>query len=307
MEFLNLHKNRKSAFWGSLLTFFLVIILYGLFQLPFSLYMVVGEDGNFIIPYETLEINLNYLLILLSLSFFGILLGFIISFKAIHKESFFNLVNATGKLDFGRIINGFKIWTGILLLFFVLDYFFISGPDFFTYRPVDWNFIFLIVVSFVVLFVQTFAEEIMFRGYILQIFGKLFAYRWIPILISGLIFGLVHMQNPEVEEYGYGIMMLHYCSAGIFLGLIAVMDNRLELAIGFHAANNIISSILMNFEGSVFKTYALFSTPEIDPYIGYVTWFISCIIFYNWAKRKYNWKPINYIFGKSIVVSQITK
>lgn len=306
MEFLNLHKNRKSPIWGVLGTLFIVVVLYSLFQIPFTGYMVMDGNGDYIIPYDQLEINLNLLLILLTLSFFGILIGFILSIKGIHKDSFLNLINTNNRIDIKRILNGFKTWAIILLISFVLDYYLISGPDFFTYRAMDTNFFLLVVVSFVFLFVQIFAEEVMFRGYFLQLFGSIFQHRWIPILVSGIIFGLVHMQNPEVNEYGYGIMLLHYCSAGIFLALIAVMDNRLELAIGFHAANNIISSILLNFEGSVFKTYALFNAESVDPYLGYVTWFISCVIFYIWASKKYNWNSLNYILKRTEKVSEIT-
>ena len=43
--------------------------------------------------------------------------------------------------------------------------------------------------------------------------------------------------NPEVEKLGY-LILVYYIGSGLFLGIITLMDEGIELALGFHFANN---------------------------------------------------------------------
>lgn len=295
MEFLNLHKVRSYPVMGVFITFILITLFYSLLQIPLVLELnargIVDLDAFFNESY----IDLNYALILFSLGFAGITLGLLTSLNLIHNDRFIRLITTTNKVDYKRIVFGLVIWGLLLLVTFMMDYFFVTGPSEILYNGISKDFFIAILVSFVFLFIQTSAEEFMCRGYLMQALGYVFKRRWIPIVISGLFFGCLHILNPEIEEYGLEIMLLHYCSVGVFLGIIVVMDNRLELALGFHAVNNILSGLLINFDGAAFKTYALFTTSSVDPYLGYVIWLISAIIFYMWCSKKYKWKSLRYL------------
>ncbi len=295
MEFLNLHKGRENPFWGVLITFFLIFIFYSLFQIPLVVELSRLGLVNFNTFFDEAHINLNYALILFVLGFLGIIFGLQLSMNFVHRDQFLNLINTVNKIDVKRIFFGFNRWGFLLLITFILDYLFITDSSDIIYNGIGFNFFIAIFVSFVFLFIQTSAEELMCRGYLMQILGSVFKQRWIPILISGVLFGLLHIMNPEIEKYGMEIMLLHYCSVGVFLGVIVVMDNRLELALGFHAVNNILSGLLVNFDGSAFKTYALFTTSSVDPYLGYVVWLLSAIVFYIWCYKKYKWRSLSYL------------
>jgi hypothetical protein len=93
---------------------------------------------------------------------------------------------------------------------------------------------------------------------------------------------------------GY-IIMVYYIGTGLFLGVITLMDEGMELALGFHAANNLVGAILVTSDWTVFKTYSIFidtSEPSagldiILPIV--VVYPILLFIFskkYNWS----NWK-----------------
>lgn len=295
MEFLNLHKVRTYPVVGVFITFILITLFYSLLQIPLVLELNARGIIDLNVFFNESYIDLNYALILFSMGFAGITLGLLTSLNLIHNDRFIRLITVTNSVDYKRISFGFGIWGLLLLVTFILDYFFVTGSSEILYNGISQNFFIAILVSFVFLFIQTSAEEFMCRGYLMQALGYVFKKRWIPIVISGLFFGCLHILNPEIEQYGLEIMLLHYCSVGVFLGIIVVMDNRLELALGFHAVNNILSGLLINFDGAAFKTYALFTTSSVDPYLGYVIWLISAIIFYVWCSKKYKWKSLRYL------------
>ena len=75
-------------------------------------------------------------------------------------------------------------------------------------------------------------------------FNTSFQFKFTPLIITSLIFGLLHLANPEVEKLGY-LILFFYIGTGLFLGIITLMDEGMELALGFHAGNNLIGIILV--------------------------------------------------------------
>jgi uncharacterized protein len=113
------------------------------------------------------------------------------------------------------------------------------------------------------------------------------------ILGSSIFFGLVHGTNPEVEEYGFWTMQSYYIVAGVFLALITVLDDGLELALGVHAATNIAGATLFTYKGSVLQTDSLFITEEIKPLVMLTGFIIASIIFILVCYKKYSWPPFS--------------
>lgn len=77
------------------------------------------------------------------------------------------------------------------------------------------------------------AEEIIMRGVILE--GLLRKYSpWIAIVVSSLLFGIIHLNLPQFISATLG---------GIILGIVYFKTRSLILTIVGHACNNIIASI----------------------------------------------------------------
>ena len=91
----------------------------------------------------------------------------------------------------------------------------------------------------------TSAEELLFRGHLLQALGLRTRRTWLLVGISALVFGAMHMANTEVGA-GPALIFTYYVGFGAFLALITLRDNRLELAIGAHAANNLFVALVVN-------------------------------------------------------------
>ena len=125
-------------------------------------------------------------------------------------------------------------------------------------------FLILVVIGTLLIPIQTSVEELVFRGYLMQGFANLSKNKWFPLLMTSLIFGLMHLANPEVTKMGY-IILVYYIGTGFFLGIITLMDEGMELALGFHAANNLIGALLVTSDWSAFQTNSILkdvSNPE---------------------------------------------
>jgi membrane protease YdiL (CAAX protease family) len=80
------------------------------------------------------------------------------------------------------------------------------------------------------------AEELLFRGYILQGLGLLTQNRILLAIINGLLFMWIH-----VTSMGWDYTLLSQIfEIGFFCSIITLKSNGLELAIGMHAANNLV-------------------------------------------------------------------
>lgn len=77
-----------------------------------------------------------------------------------------------------------------------------------------------------------------------------------PLILTSLIFGLLHIANPEVEKLGY-VIMIYYIGTGLFLGIMTLMDDGMELALGFHAANNLFTALLVTADWTAFQTHSV--------------------------------------------------
>ena len=121
--------------------------------------------------------------------------------------------------------------------------------------------------------------------------GVLTKSRLIPLLFTSVSFGLMHIANPEVGKLGM-IIMVYYIGTGFFLGIMTLMDEGLELALGFHAANNLVGALLVTSDWTVFQTHSILKDMS-EPSAGFdvilPVFVIYPILLYIYS-RKYQWK-----------------
>ena len=147
---------------------------------------------------------------------------------------------------------------------------------------------------------QTSLEEFLFRGYYMQGLALWIKNRWAPLLIMSVVFGLLHGMNPEIEKLGK-IALLFYMATGCFFGVITLMDEGMELAMGMHAINNILAALFVTTDWTVFQTDALYidiSEPSVGIEMFLPLFVLYPVVFFIFSK-KYgwsNWK--SKIFGR---------
>ena len=128
----------------------------------------------------------------------------------------------------------------------------------------------------------------------MQGFGVLFKSRLGALLTTSLIFGCLHFYNPEVEKLGYGLMV-YYVGTGLFLGILTLMDEGIELALGFHAANNLVTALLVTSTWTVFQTESIFidvSEPSLGGEV-LISLFILYPFFIFLMSNRFNWSGWN--------------
>ncbi len=235
---------------------------------------------------NTLESNLTFFLLLLS---FAVgLAALYLTVKYLHKQPWLTLTTSRKKIDWGRVWFGFGLIAAITIITTLIDY--NSSPENYVLQFDLVPFIILAVIGIVMVPLQTSFEEYLFRGYWMQGLGVLAGNRWVPLMVTSLLFGLIHIANPEVEKIGY-IILVYYIGTGFFLGIITLMDEGLELALGFHAGNNLIGALLVTADWTVFQTNSIFKDIA-EPTVGFMA-IVPVFVFYPilifiMAKR-YKW------------------
>lgn len=201
---------------------------------------------------KLLESNLNFFLLL-----FAFVVGLIALFlvvRLLHNQKIKDVTTSRKKVDWGRFLFGFGLVAVFTVVTTLIDY---------NMNPQDyvWNFNltpFLILAAIAVIMVplQTSFEEYLFRGYLMQGIGVLAGNRWVPLVITSVVFGGMHIFNPEVAKMGY-IIMVYYIGTGFLLGIMTLMDDGLELALGFHAGNNLVGALLVTADWTAFETHSV--------------------------------------------------
>ena len=214
-----------------------------------------GKDTNEVIRLfiERFGVNATFVFIIAPLSF-GLLLVLFWS-KVVMNQSITSLTTSRKKIDWKRIFLSFSVWGLISVLMIAITLYFEPENLKWNFNPEKF-FIFL-VLALILIPMQTSFEEYLFRGHLMQGLGLLTNSRLIPLVVSSVIFGLMHIANPEVEKLGM-IIMVYYIGTGFFLGIITLMDEGLELALGFHAANNLIGALLVTADWTAFQTHSIF-------------------------------------------------
>ncbi|MEH6680016.1 MAG: type II CAAX endopeptidase family protein [Sediminicola sp.] len=230
--------------------------------------------------------NLFLLLMLLSFAF-GLLATFV-TVKYLHGQPLVSLTTSRKKIDVKRMAYSFVLWSVISCLTVGLDI--ILAPDDYVFNFKWQQFLLLLLIAVPLIPLQTSCEEYVMRGYLMQGLGILAKNRWVPLTVTSLIFGLLHLANPEVEKLGYGIMV-YYIGTGLFLGILTLMDEGLELALGFHAANNLVTALLVTADWTALQTHSIFRDVS-DPQLGWDV-FIPVLVVYPILlfvfSKKYKW------------------
>jgi len=216
--------------------------------------------------------------------------------KPIHERPILSVVTGHSSFRWNKFFWGAGVWLVLLsaYAFFATA----TGIQKIELQFDSTTFFTLIAVSLLLLPFQAGFEEVLFRGYLMQGFAKIFKYRWVPLLFTSLLFGGLHFFNPEVKEYGPAIVMPQYIWFGVFFGICALMDNGLELAWGVHAINNIFLSVFFTQDSSALQTPALYRITEFSPLFDLISLFLLSVIFIFVARRKFKWPDWHYLLAK---------
>lgn len=217
-------------------------------------------------------------------------LGIFLVVKLLHRRAFRTLISADGSVNFKRLLGGFFVWLLVSLIPIPLDYLLNPQNYVFSFNLVQWFL--LLPVALILTPIQTSAEEFFFRGYLLQGLALITKQPFVLIFVTSLLFAIPHFANPEMQR-GAVWLALYYFSCAVFFAFVTLKDNRLDLALGIHAANN-LRCLLFNTRDSVLPAPALWIVNDPgDPRLDLVFFLVQSAIFYYifFGRRRIKNKP----------------
>ncbi|GGE44671.1 CPBP family intramembrane glutamic endopeptidase [Psychroflexus planctonicus] len=291
--------------WRYIVGTVLIFVIWQFGQLPFAgivswKLLEQGESISSINDYSvmmnTLSKNLTFFLLMFSfvIGFFGI--WFVVKF--IHQQHFLEVITTRKNFDWKRFFVGFSLIAVLIVVATLVDFY--TSPEDYSINFNLVPFLILAVIGIILVPIQTSFEEIYFRGYLMQGLGTIFKNRAVPFVLTSVVFGMLHFFNPEVDKIG-NIIMISYIGTGFLLAIFALMDEGLELSLGFHAANNLVTALLVTADWTAFQTESILIS-EADPSVNFdvlvpvlVIYPIYVLILAKIYKWK-NWKQK--LFGK---------
>ncbi len=292
----------KNAFWRYLLMLVAVIAVSNTIgSVPLIISMLknpaamdqLSANPNDLSP---LGLDPNIALIYMLIPFIAGSAAFVLLVKPLNFRSFKAVINGTDTFRWNRFFISGLVWTVISVL-----YLFISieiDPVNFTLNNTSKTLIPLILISLLVIPFQAAFEEVLFRGYLMQGFAVVIRNRFFPLIMTSLLFGLMHAFNPEVKEFGFWTMIPQYILFGIIFGIMTILDDGIEAAMGAHAANNAFLCIMVTNEASALQTPALYEQHHIQPWFEFSTMLIMGIVIILILKVLFRWEGFSTIFSE---------
>jgi hypothetical protein len=307
--FLEIAINGKNHWWRYLLTILLVVLGVLLGQMP--LLGVISFAANRAglsdaevneamanLDFASAGLDDNIALVFMLLPFAAGLGTLWLCAHFIHKKDFRSFINPLLRINWRKVLFGFGFWI-LITAAAELAFWAVSPQNYFTAFDFS-KFIFLLPIALILLPIQTSFEEVFFRGYLMQGIGLIGVFRWVPLLITSIAFGAMHFMNPEVAAFGLVPTMFYYIGTGLFLGVITLMDDSLELALGVHAATNIFSALFVTFDDSALQTAAIFHTTEINMLNMLIALAIGVALFLYVASQRFGWTDWSKCYARII-------
>ena len=275
--FLTIVISLIGGTFASLIFIVLFMIIY---------FLSSGISG---VEVQTNILNYNPLLILVLVGIsYGIYsLLFYLCIRFIHKKKFLSLINTGKNIKWNRILKGAGLWAGIMVIFTLMSLMFHDSNLSLNFNP--GSFLLLLILSLLVFPIQASFEEIFFRGYLMQAIGLITKKPVVPLILTSLIFGVIHFFNGTNVTTSITIVF-SATILGLMLGIIVLGENGLETAMGAHIANNMYVAVVFNTSDSGLGGLpSLITTETTDPLSG-IPWLILMaslmIIIIFWNKKE---------------------
>jgi membrane protease YdiL (CAAX protease family) len=291
--------NGKNHWWRYLIMVVAVLAAantIGAIPLLFFYFKALVNDPGVAAELAANPTNLTFLgvspvagLTLMLIPFVAALFAYALLVKPLNGRSFMQTINGTQTFRWNRFFIAALLWL-LMSAFYLFAYIGID-PGNFRLNNTSTTLISLLVVSVALIPFQAGFEEVLFRGYLMQGFFRIVPRRWFPLIITSVLFGLMHAFNPEVKDFGFLTMMPQYILFGLVFGITTILDDGIETAMGSHSANNIFLSVLLTHKSSALQTPAVYEQINIFPWMEFAGLLIMSSLFILILGRIFRWNP----------------
>lgn len=283
--YLSLATLGKNQLWRYLLGLLVIVVFWQFIgALPILAYVMkveTDDDPSTRVDLNTLQfegvdplwpyLGINFTLI-------AMFVGLFIAIRFLHQRAFKTAITPLEQINWKLMWKGFSVYFLLMLLAAIAEA--LLNPSDYTMTFDFKQFMIFLPLALIITPIQAAAEEVLFRGYIMQGLGLLTRYTAVPVIGTSLLFMLAHFLNPEMKTEQSLLLPLLYFLLALFLAVITVKSNSLELAIGVHAANNLFTVLIMNYANSALPAPSIFTTGEIDPLASLISFVLIAAAFY---------------------------
>jgi Predicted protease of the Abi (CAAX) family len=225
-----------------------------------------GEISNIYPFIQSTISNPILLVVLVGVSYTISVFLFYICLRFVHHKKFLSVINTVSGLRWKLLLKGLVLWALILFILSLPSLIFNPGGYEITYNSE--SFLILLIICLLAFPIQASFEEILFRGYLMQGFSLVSKKPWVPLVLTSLIFGSVHVLNGTNLYMDLSIVASTFV-IGMMLGIIALGDNGIETAMGVHIANNLYVALFFNSTDSGLPGLpSMVTTQASEPFSG---------------------------------------
>lgn len=187
-------------------------------------------------------------------SFAAMILGLALALRLLHGRGLASVLGPDGLQARGyvagvAVVAGLSALAGLPLLLIL--------PPVPNLPPAEW--LRWLPLALPAVAVQTAAEELVFRGYLMQQLAVRFRRPAVWLGVPAVLFGLLHW-NPAEFGGNAWLVVLAATATGLLLGDITARLGNLSVAMGLHFANNVVALLLVAMP-SPFAGLSLYLTP----------------------------------------------
>lgn len=273
ISFLENASEGKNNWWRYLLTVIVSLvggsllagIILGMLLAVISVFFA-GEISNIYPFIQSTISNPIFLVVLVGISYTISVFLFYICLRFVHHKKFLSVINTVSGLRWKLLFKGLVLWALILFILSLPSLIFNQGGYEITYNSE--SFLILLIICLLAFPIQASFEEILFRGYLMQGFSLVSKKPWVPLVLTSLIFGSVHVLNGTNLYMDLSIVASTFV-IGMMLGIIALGDNGIETAMGVHIANNLYVALFLNSADSGLPGLpSMVTTQASEPFSG---------------------------------------
>jgi membrane protease YdiL (CAAX protease family) len=195
------------------------------------------------------------------ITFLPLFVGTLVAYRFVLGVKVRFLFSTFDNFRWWRVALGFWVWVALIGGPVIVGI--VLSPEAYSFSPTWETFLPFLLVGLLLLPMQTTAEELLFRGWIIQWAAQASGNIWWLSTLSGTLFSLPHLLNPEAAGDTLGAFF-GYFTVGFALAWVTVRDRSLEIAIGAHMSNNLFAALVVGYEGGVLPAEALFVTEPIE-------------------------------------------
>ena len=193
-----------------------------------------------------------------------------IASKIVRDRPFSSYISTSGRWNFKLYLKALAIPLVLFIIFNAISAA-ITGPE----GTFQLSFSYLIVIL-IFLPLQCIAEELVFRGLIMQTFGAWFKIPIVAVILQSIIFALSHGYNT------FGLFEIFV--SGLIFGFFAWKTNGLEVSSALHTANNLSISLFVML-GIITPT----SSPQLWETVASIVFLILLAIIMHYIGNRWDW------------------